>query len=95
MRPRFRCRVRTLIVTIAGLSLVFAYVGSYHRLSRRGLREASVYGSPAFFYVPWEEAIASRDLSRHYRLAAFYAPVNWVDRTLLGGPYPWRGESGV
>ena len=84
MRPRFQCRLRTLIIAVAGFSLALAYVGSYYRLSRRGMREANIYGVPGFLYVPFEEAAASEDLTRHHRLAMFYAPVNWIDQHLLG-----------
>jgi hypothetical protein len=39
-----------LIVALA--ALVFAYAGSYYRLSRRGIREATMYGVSGFLYVP-------------------------------------------
>jgi hypothetical protein len=83
------------MVAVAGLSLAFAYVGSYYRLSRRGMSEAPVYGYRGFLYVPFAEAAASEDLTRHYCLAAFYAPLNWVDRQFFGGESPvvciiWR-----
>jgi hypothetical protein len=41
---RFKYRLRTVIVVIAGLSLATTYMGSYYRLSRRGMQEASVVG---------------------------------------------------
>jgi hypothetical protein len=95
LRLRFQYRLRSLIVSVAGLSLALAYVGSYYRLSRRGMREASVYGLAGFLYVPFEDAAASEDLTRHYWLATFYSPVNWIDHHLLGGGSPtqciiWR-----
>jgi hypothetical protein len=76
--------LRTLIVAIAGLSLALAYGATYYRLSRRGMREASAVGLPGFLYVPLQEAAASEDLTRHYRLAAFYAPANWIDQYVFG-----------
>jgi hypothetical protein len=91
LRPRFQCRLRTLIVAVAGLSLALAYVGSYYRLSRRGMREASIISLPGFLYVSFEEVAASRgDLTRHHWLMAFYSPVNWIDHHLFGSETPTR-----
>ena len=91
MRPRFQYRLRTLIVAVAGLSLALAYVGSYYRLSRRGMREASIISLPGFLYVSFEEVAASRgDLTRHHWLMAFYSPVNWIDHHLFGSETPTR-----
>jgi hypothetical protein len=92
---RTRFRLRTWILTIAGLALVLAYAGSYYRLSRRGLREAPGYGLDGFLYVPIGEVATTHDLSRHDWLAASYSPANWVDRQLCGGTHPvgcvmWR-----
>jgi hypothetical protein len=84
LRRRFRYQLRTLIVAVAGMSLAFAYGSAYYRLSRRGIREASAVGLPGFLYVPLQEAAASEDLTRHYRLATFYAPANWIDQHLFG-----------
>jgi len=77
------------------LLLVLAYAGSYHHLSRRGLSEGVDYGVDGFLYVPFQEAQATEDLSRHLWLARFYAPANWVDRRFFGGAGPvecimWR-----
>lgn len=88
MKTWLRVRLRSLLVAVALLALVFAYVGSYHRLSRRSMREGSDYGLPGILYVPMEEAAATRDLSWHYCLAAFYAPANWFDRQFFGGKPP-------
>ncbi|WP_169978758.1 hypothetical protein [Tautonia rosea] len=87
--------LRGLILLVAVSALVLSYPVSYHRLSRRGLQEAEIYGIEGFLYVPFEEAAASEDLSRHYALKAIYTPANWIDRTIFGGPYPtlciiWR-----
>jgi hypothetical protein len=87
---RFQFRTRTVLVGIAVLSIAMAYVGSYDRLKRRGMRQAVEYGYPGgFLYVPFEEAAASQDLTRHYAWAAFYEPLNSVDRTVFGGPSHW------
>jgi hypothetical protein len=93
LRPKLGLRGLMILVLIS--SLAICYVTSYVRLSRRGLREAQFYGMEGFLYVPFAEAQATEDLSRHYALSTFYAPVNWIDRTFLGGPGPtlcimWR-----
>jgi hypothetical protein len=91
LRLRFQYRLRTLIVVVAGLSLAMAYVGSYYRLSRRGIREASIINLPGFLYVSFEEVVASRgDLTQHHWLTTFYFPVNWIDHHLFGGKIPTR-----
>ena len=55
------------------------------------MREAKIYGMKGFLYAPAEEVFAEKDLSRHYALARLYAPLNWVDQTLLGSEGPVRG----
>jgi hypothetical protein len=76
---------------VALMAVVMAYVSSYYRLSRRGMREAPEYGIPGFLYVPVEEAARHQDLSKHYALRIFYAPLNWLDRSILGAPPPGGG----
>jgi hypothetical protein len=85
---RLKWRKPALLVT-AGVLLAL-YGGSYYHLSRRGLREAKPYGMHGFLYVPIEEVLQSKDLSRHYRLETFYAPANWVDQILFNGDGPVR-----
>jgi hypothetical protein len=70
------------------LGLLFAYVGTYYRLSRRGMHEAEEYGSDFFLYTPTDEVFATKDLTWHHRLAIFFGPANWVDQTVFGGPEP-------
>jgi hypothetical protein len=86
---RARLRLRTVLIAVAGLSLVIAYVGSYERLKQRGLREAADYGYPGFLYVHIEEAGAARDLSCHLAWARFFEPLNFLDRNVLSGPTHW------
>ena len=85
MKPQSRFRTRTWILIVVALTLGVLYVGSYYRLSRRGMREARDYGLAGFLYVPCEEAAETESLLRHRRLAAFYTPANWIDRQLFGG----------
>ena len=83
-----RWRSRRLLV--AALLMTIAYVGLYYHLSRRGMREAPVYGLAGFLYVPFEQAQRTEDLSRHHGLALFFAPLNWADRWLTGAEGPTR-----
>jgi hypothetical protein len=94
-RPRLRVTVRGLMVFVAVCSLLMAYGGAYYRPSRRGMHEAREFGIPGPLYVPFAEAAESEDLTRHYALATFYAPLNWIDRAIFGAPSPrisimWR-----
>lgn len=75
-------------VLAASLVLLFAYVGSYYHLSRRGIREAKQYQMRGFLYVPLEEVLKTQDLNRHYGFVQFYAPVNWIDREVFGTEGP-------
>jgi len=77
------------MVLVALCSLLMAYAGTYYHLSRRGMHEAREFGIPGFLYVPFAEAAESEDLTRHYALATFYAPLNRVDRAIFGAPSPW------
>jgi hypothetical protein len=86
---RLRISLRKLIILVALSSLPLAYVGSYYRLSRRGIQEGQEYGIDGFLFVPFVEAAASQSLTRHYALATFYAPLNWIDRMIFGAPTPW------
>jgi hypothetical protein len=93
--PRVRFKIRQMMVAVALAAVVMSYVASYYRLSRRGMREAAEYGIPGFLYVPLKEAAEHEDLSRHYVLMSYYAPLNWLDRKVLGAPGPticimWR-----
>ena len=72
-------------------ALLVVYVGSYVHLSRRGVAEAAEYGMEGFLYVPADQVFATKDLSQHYFFCKVYAPINWVDRALFGGPDPVRG----
>ena len=58
--------LRKLIVLVALTCLLLSYMMSYYRLSRRGMSEAKDYGIAGFLYVPFTEAAASEDLTRHY-----------------------------
>ena len=88
-RPQFSLRLMLVLCVVLGL--LFAYAGSYYRLSRRGMRQAEEFGLAGFFYIPFHEAAATHDLTRHHYLAIFFAPANWIDHELFGAPGPTRG----
>jgi hypothetical protein len=90
VRGRSRFRLWFLVTSVLAVPLVL-YVQSYYRLSRRGMREAREYHMEGFLYVPADEVLRTRDLSRHYALALLYAPANLLDETLFGAPGPVRG----
>ncbi len=87
-RRWYQFSLRALLIGVAIFSLVAAYVGSYCRLSRRGMHEAKTYGLEGFLYVPADEVVASHDLTRHHAFMVFYAPLNWLDREFFGGISP-------
>ena len=77
-----------MFIAIAILSVGMTYAGAYYRLSRRGLKEAATYGLSGFFYVSADEIMASQDLTTQRRWCLYFAPANWVDRHVIGGPQP-------
>ena len=76
------------MVVITLFSLLCAYVGSYYRLSRRGMREEQAAGLAGFLYIPVDEVAATHDLTAHHRLTIFYAPLNLLDCEVFGGERP-------
>ena len=88
---RWQFSLRAMLYATVLASLLASYVGSYYRLSRRGMAEAAEYDMVSFLYVPAAEVFTSKDLSRHYLLCRLYAPLNWVDRVVFGGDYPVGG----
>lgn len=95
-RSWFRFSLRNMAIAFVGLALLFAYAGSYYRISRRHLdelrREWDSTGN-AFFYIPIAEFEANRDLRKHYLLKRFYAPANYIDREFFDGPSAVIGVS--
>jgi hypothetical protein len=80
--------LRSFFVGIALLTVLLSYGGSYYRLSRRGLAQAETYGLEGFLYVPADDVFLTQDLRRHYSLAHFYTPANWIDQNVCGGKAP-------
>jgi hypothetical protein len=90
-RRGFSFSLRTLLLGLMLLGVLSAYVASYYVLSRRGMRESQEIGSKAFLYVPWQEALATRDLTKHRQLTTIYYPLNAIDRSCFGGAAPVLG----
>jgi hypothetical protein len=81
--------LRRTMIWGALAGLVFSYVGSYYHLSRRGMDDASRYGAPQFLYAPYHgDPVLNEEIECHYARMKWYAPLNWLDRTLLNGPSP-------
>jgi hypothetical protein len=81
-----RFSLRTIAIACLLLCVLLTYVGSYYRLSRRGMREAEVYDMDGFYYIPMEELMLSHSFEgKHFRRATFYAPANAIDRMWFGG----------
>ena len=78
-----RFRLRTLLLVVALLPPVLAYVGSYYVLSRRGFREADKYGFKGFFFVP--PVYGGGSEPANYRYFRFYWPLIRLDRFLGTG----------
>jgi len=73
------------------LIAIFAtYVGSYYILSRRGMAEATAAGTTThFYYVTVDQMVSDRKTAgiTNVSLWCLYTPLNWIDRTFLGGMY--------
>jgi hypothetical protein len=89
-----RYRLRTLMIVLAILPPLLAYVGSYYFQSRRGFREADQYGFKGFYFVTpvWGGGSEPANL-RRYR---FYWPLIQLDLLLGTGRHPaadpmWAG----
>jgi len=77
---RWRRRATALVVLQA------AYVGSYAALYHRGVSEADAIGSSYFFYVPADDVIEARGLTRrHLLLMVLFDPLNELHCEYLGG----------
>jgi len=84
--PITRLRWGRILALFVVLPLLIAYVGSYTYLSRRGMREAETWGFKFFFYIPLDDPdVVKNELIKQSRLVTFYAPLNWIDRTLFNG----------
>jgi hypothetical protein len=81
-----RFRLRTLLIALAVLPPLLAYVGSYYVLSRRGFRETEELGFKGFYFVMPEPGDGSSQANaRHIR---FYWPLIQLDLFLGTGRHP-------
>ena len=88
-----RYRLRTLLILLAILPPLLAYIGSYYVLSRRGYSYADSAGAKnAFFFAPPE---TDRDGRIHGRYVRFYLPLIALEATLGTGRHPHSGTRGL
>jgi len=83
-RRRFQFSLRTLLAGALLVALLASYIGTYYRLSRRGMAESG----ELFFYVPVGEIHGPEDLWKHHWLRVLFYPANQIDQEVLGGPAP-------
>lgn len=76
------------LVVSTTLLVLFCYGATYYCLTRRERGRIAEYGIKGVLYVPVDEVIKTKDLTRHYRLAIFFAPANWVDTSFFNGNGP-------
>jgi hypothetical protein len=79
-------RSHLVLPIVALLLIVIAYGGTYSWLRARGQRDANLFESEGFYYVPAPQIGTREGMKRHKRLTLFFAPANWIDRTLFDGP---------
>jgi hypothetical protein len=87
-RSRFRFSLRGAMIAFVLLGLLFAYLGSYYRISRRGMEEAAEMEIKGFLYMPIQELETDKRMIKHYSLSAFYLPANLLDQAFTGAPGP-------
>jgi hypothetical protein len=83
--------VTSMLINALLVGVLVFYTSSYYFLSRRGMNEAATYGMDGFLYVPAADVFATENLSGHHSRCRIYAPLNWLDRTMFGGPTPVTG----
>lgn len=97
-KQRGQFRLRTLFILMAIVAMSCPYVGSYWRLSRRGMAESARAGNLDFWWyvslneVEHELINDSFDfLERHYSCRAIYLPLSSLDGSVFSNPPPWGG----
>lgn len=68
-----------------------SYFSTYVILRNRGIREMRQYSSEGILYDSVECVTRTHDLRLHYFWCHVFAPLNYLDQQLLGGPGPIRG----
>lgn len=89
------CLKCLLLILVTTAVIAVLYVVSYTVLSSRGIREAQQRNAPGFLYVGWEDVIKARNdgdeslrriLAIHQRRCILFAPIECLDRRVLGRP---------
>ena len=70
------------------LVVLMIYVICYMQLRNRGLHEMKPYDSDGFLYDSVDRVFQTHDLSTHHFRQWIFAPVNFVDQQVFGGPQP-------
>lgn len=74
--------------TTLTICLLVTYSVIYVTLRNRGLREWKPYDTDGFLYDSTERVLRTHDMSIHEFRYRLFAPANYVDRNLFGGPHP-------
>ena len=85
-RKVFWTRRRRVVLAVVLMALLFAYVGSYWVLSRRGYAQSKPLNVGGFYYFPPVDSDSWR--TWNYGLVIFYGPINAVDCAIGSGEKP-------
>ena len=88
-----RYRLRTLLILLAVLPPLMAYVGSYYVLTRRGYAHGDAAGDRRVYFFASPEA--DKDGRVHGRYQRFYAPLIILEMLLGTGRLPHSGTRGL
>jgi len=81
-------RRRYVMLCVAMCSI--AYTTSYVFFRSRSLSEASSIGVEGLLYDSIHNITAAEDLTQHFLLSYFYAPINILDQAIFGAPGPLK-----
>lgn len=82
------CRAMRWLATGMLVCLFAAYVATYVTLRNRSLREMGKFGVDGLLYDSADTVFRTHDMSDHNFRRLLFAPANYVDRKLFGGPGP-------
>jgi hypothetical protein len=88
-RSRFWPLTLRSILILVPTILLAAYVVSYFWISRARWSEYRQFNAAGFYYLPWSKLDRPDrpGWKTHATLEFVYAPLNWIDAHLLGGPH--------
>jgi hypothetical protein len=75
---------RNIVVSVALITVLIAYVLCYSLLSRRGMKDAMELGAPGFVYGA-RGRNGDYNQTFHVACAILFAPINALDRQFFGG----------